>query len=182
MKKTFFIFIITLICVFGVHSAYCTAAGFNSNNESPASSLFNSILPQSLTEYFFENGIDPSSLESVKKIINGDKRLFLFGDDSRNIFIAVLEHPDKTGFVVLLDKIAAPGEESSVIIYNAEKNFYSIQQLSPDCVRQISRTLQSFVSTVYNCGIAANQVGCVLDIIDLVTNLYLLTIDCSPEG
>jgi hypothetical protein len=180
MKKAFFI--TTLICFFAVNSTCCFAADFKSRTHTTEYSDLNSILPASLTTFFHENGIDPSSLMPVKKTGHGDQKLFLFEDDSQEIFIAVIKNPDNTGFVIILDKIAPPGEEATVIIYDKEKNIYSFQQLSPDCVRQISRTLQSFVSTVFNCGITANSLGCVLDIIDLVTNLYLLTIDCSPEG
>ncbi len=179
MRKALILFIFFFLCT--VQSGYSSPQDFDLPDAPAIPELsIDEIIPPDLTIYLLGRGVDPMSL-SATAIKKGNKNIFLFEHDTRDLLIMLLENPDATGNLLLLTNISSPDPEASIIIFDRNNDFYSVKQLSPECVRQISITLQALVSTIYNCTVIANPLSCTVDIIDLVTNFYLLTLDCPPE-
>ena len=180
MRKT--TSIATLLFIFILHSGYCFAANSDSRiNILKSHMSVSDAVPVPASEYLFDNGIDISLLNPIV-LKAGEKKLFLFKPVAETLdkFIVMLCEPDSNGILMLLDSNSTLNE-GSIIAFNEAENLYYTMQLSSECVVQLSQTMQSLISTLYSCGVAANPLGCVLDIIDLITNIYLTTIECGSE-
>jgi hypothetical protein len=179
MRKTFIILILFLFYL--GKPGYCSVTDPAPNNYAPDLSVnLEDVVPYTLTGLIADMGIDVSSLTPVE-VNNYCGNLFLFENNSRGVLIATLAGHQGKGTILILNGLSSEVEQGTIVTYDTEKNIYSAQELSTECIRQISATLQSLVSVVYNCGIAPNPLGCSLDIIDLITNIYLYTIDCKPQ-
>ena len=137
-------------------------------------------IPASLADFLLNAGIDAPALKPVLPGLSGDMPQ-VFTAELPDAQCTVVAHPDGTGFVLLTAAGQPAGKQGMLITYDAAGDSFTILQRSPECIRQISATIQSLISAIYHCAIVPNTLACALDIIDLITNLYLLPIECGGE-
>lgn len=172
---------LTFFFLFWGHSAYCSVTGGPCQAENLKSfEALDNIIPDSLTEYLKDKGLDITSLRTVAAA-NGENKLFLSESDSEDGFIFLLKNADGSGVLILTGNNSSRQEGCALITFNSAENVFAPQQLSEGCVRQIFTTMQSLISAIFYCSVFGNPLDCGLEIIDLATNIYQLRIDCLDE-
>ena len=135
------------------------------------------LIPEALDSFLLEKNIDLSALTAFEVQRDGN-RLIIFkeGEEAKPSLLMFVNN-DGDGMLFMIQN----PRQGSAVRFNMEGNLFSVQELSEDCIRQISVTLQSLISTIYACAIVPNPLSCTIDMIDLATNLYFLRIDCPGE-
>ncbi len=134
------------------------------------------LMPRSLSSHLLDMGIDLESIKAFEFVQSG-KTLILFDSKRPDGFILLLK--DSSGAGVLLVK--QNSLEGLRFDFDMQDDIYFTRELSEDCIRQISATFQSLISTIFNCAVMPTPLGCALDVIDMVTNLYFMRIDCPGD-
>ena len=172
--------ILTLLCLFSLsYAGYGFSAEPGCSREVDFKNIqldVDCLMPRSLSSYLYDRGIDLASLKAFEFVQSG-KTLILFDPGMADGFILLLKDRGGAG-VMLVKQNSVKGLRFD---FDMQDDIYSTRDLSEDCIRQISATFQSIVSTIFNSVIMPSPLGCTLDIIDLATDLYFLRIDCMGE-
>lgn len=139
------------------------------------------VVPPSLAAYLAEAGVD---VTAPRTALAGEGALKLFGRDQGSPFEYLVLHknPDGTGRLILIGSLL-PGEEQGLSIsFDTAGDLFTAQQLTVECIRQISITFQSLVSVAYNCLAVPNALSCALNVIDLITNIILIPLSCEAPA
>jgi hypothetical protein len=182
MRKLFIrVAALTLFSIFIYSPAYCSAESLDYQDDktgSPASLA--ACIPGALAEYLLEMDIDITLFQPVSQQ-NPSGILSLLEAEYQGNNICLVKTPAGKG-IFLMDKISSlPGSRGLLITFDVQQGIFQADVLSPDCILQISSTLQSVFYTIFDCAIAGSIRGCVIDVMGLFTNLYLLPIVCQ-EG
>lgn len=136
----------------------------------PVSLSAEDTLPVSLSEALILADIDISEMK-LATLPGGISFASAGPPEALQILLA---GPDGRGLLLL-------PELSVLIRFDMVEERYSATQLSEECIQQLSATLQALVSTVYNCAAVPSVLTCILNVIDLLTDLYLIPLNCNLE-
>ena len=178
MKKFCIPFFLFILCI--GHAGYCSVVtdDLSENPESLVS--IQDIVPETLSTYLIEKGIDvtlPTGIVSK----NGEEKLFLFKPSPQVEYLMLRKNLDGTGILLLLNSNSHQDEESIIITFDTARDVFTAQQVSEGCIRHISSTIQSLISVIYYCVAVPNIHACIVNIIDLITDIILIPTECAPE-
>ena len=169
----FFIFICSLV--------YCSADDFDCQDDktgSPASIA--ACIPVALAEYLLEMDIDITVFQLVS-LQNPSGKLSLLEAEYQGKNICLLKTPAGKGIFLLDQKSPLPGRRGVLVAFDVQQDTFHTYALSTQCIIQMSSTLQSVFYTIYDCAVAGSVRSCVVDVMSIFTNLYLLSIACQED-
>ena len=172
----FLIFALLSFCT--GQSGYCSTADV-SNQVDDALDVVpaEEIIPDFLSEYLFDMGINVSRIRPALQIY-GKQNVFLFESDFQDIKCTILQLSDSRIMILLDDR----GYTGGVIItFDTARNTYRALKVSPDCIKEISSALQALLSAAHNCAYNPRPFKCAEDIVDFVTSVYLAFVECSSS-
>jgi hypothetical protein len=139
------------------------------------------VVPPSLAAYLADAGVDVTAPRAAIAD-DGAVKLFAYDKGSPFEYLVLHKDPDGTGRLVLIGNLL-PGEEQGLsIAFDTAGDLFTAQQLTVECIRQISITFQSLVSVTYNCLAVPNALSCALNVIDLITNIILIPLSCEAPA
>jgi len=139
------------------------------------------VVPPSLATYLAAAGVD---VAAPRTAVFDKGAVKMLARDQGGPFEYLVLHraPDGAGRLLLIGNLQPGQEQGLSISFETDGDRFTAQQLSVDCIRQISSTLQSLVAVAYNCLAVPNALSCALNVIDLITNLVLIPLSCEAPA
>ncbi len=66
-----------------------------------------------------------------------------------------------------------------MVRFNTEDESYVSLQVDPDCVKEISSAIQALLSAAHNCVYNVRPFKCAEDLLDFITQIYLIMVECG---
>ncbi|MCP4715064.1 MAG: hypothetical protein GY868_08105, partial [Deltaproteobacteria bacterium] len=60
-------------------------------------------------------------------------------------------------------------------------DLYQSQQVTSECIQQISATIDALIDVIFNCASPDNPQNCISSLVDLITELILIPLECETE-